>query len=380
MTNKDTHNFDESIRRHLSPFEVSPSDALWERVEQSLAHSQGPSPLISILRWGSAVAATVLLGTLGARFLIQESHLEMQQEQIASILEFQTIEAEPFTLPQVSLLEPRAYLAMSHSAEQVAQIEEDSYTQVESPAVESPLEEATPDVEEEHEVEESRQPAFRSVESSPSQYRPTAQRTRTPLSLLVAGAAGSSSVSHAVTMPNMPNEALQGPSRSPFELLSAEQVKPDKISHRAPWSFSIGAAYQFAPRWRVESGLSYTYLASDLKLHSEESVLQELQFVGLPLRANFEIVNSQYFTLYAAAGGAIERCISAKWDKLKVNENLWHYSSDLAIGAQYNINKLIGIYLEPQLQYYFGDSKLESVRTESPFNFGMRFGLRFSLH
>ena len=51
-----------------------------------------------------------------------------------------------------------------------------------------------------------------------------------------------------------------------------------------------------------------------------------------------------------------------------------------AVGAQVNIVKRFGIYIEPGMAYYFDDgSDVETIRKQHPFNFNLQFGLRFSL-
>ena len=50
-----------------------------------------------------------------------------------------------------------------------------------------------------------------------------------------------------------------------------------------------------------------------------------------------------------------------------------------AVGAQYNIGKHLGIYLEPGIAYYFDDgSALPTIRKDNPCNFTLQAGVRLS--
>ncbi len=50
-----------------------------------------------------------------------------------------------------------------------------------------------------------------------------------------------------------------------------------------------------------------------------------------------------------------------------------------ALGGQLNINKNIGLYLEPGVAYFFDDgSEIETIRKETPFNFNLQAGVRFT--
>lgn len=50
-----------------------------------------------------------------------------------------------------------------------------------------------------------------------------------------------------------------------------------------------------------------------------------------------------------------------------------------ALGAQYNINRKVGVYVEPGIAYYFDDgSSVQTIRKENPCNFTLQAGLRLS--
>ena len=64
-------------------------------------------------------------------------------------------------------------------------------------------------------------------------------------------------------------------------------------------------------------------------------------------------------------------------ESLKVNPLQWSLSS--AVGAQFKLSKMMGIYAEPGVAYYFKDgSEVQTIRKEHPFNFNIQLGIRLS--
>ena len=51
-----------------------------------------------------------------------------------------------------------------------------------------------------------------------------------------------------------------------------------------------------------------------------------------------------------------------------------------AAGAQLNIYKGIGLYVEPGVGYYIDNgSEIKTAYTDKPFNFNFKLGLRYSI-
>ena len=137
----------------------------------------------------------------------------------------------------------------------------------------------------------------------------------------------------------------------------------------------------------------YTLLSSELKAGNESYYSQEqkLHYLGVPLKINWNFIQKKYFTVYLSAGGMMEGCVSSKLttnyetkneesfsqnSNLKNNHLQWSVSG--AVGAQYNVNRYIGIFIEPGVIYYFDDdSEIATIRKEKPLNINFQVGLRF---
>lgn len=154
----------------------------------------------------------------------------------------------------------------------------------------------------------------------------------------------------------------------------------ESIHHKQPLSFGLSVRKELRSRFSVETGVTYTYLASDIQWKGEkEQDTQKLHYIGIPLRANWHFVENQKVQLYLSAGGSIEKCVSAKIGSEHTSIHPLQLSVMGAVGAQYNLSNHAGIYIEPGLSYYFDDgSDVQTIRKENPCNFTLQAGIRLT--
>ena len=164
----------------------------------------------------------------------------------------------------------------------------------------------------------------------------------------------------------------------PYLMERSSQIS--SISHKLPISAGISVRKQLPKGFSIETGLTYTYLASDITFgNSPQIVNQKLHYLGIPLRANWNFLNRRDFTLYVSAGGAIEKCIYGEVGNQAETVKPLQYSVSAAVGAQYNLSRRVGIYAEPGIAYFFDDgSRIETIRKENPCNFTLQAGLRLT--
>ena len=154
----------------------------------------------------------------------------------------------------------------------------------------------------------------------------------------------------------------------------------ESIHHKQPLSFGLSVRKELRSRFSVETGVTYTYLASDIQWKGEkEQDTQKLHYIGIPLRANWHFVENPKVQLYLSAGGSIEKCVSAKIGSEHTSIHPLQLSVMGAVGAQYNLSNHTGIYIEPGLSYYFDDgSDVQTIRKENPCNFTLQAGIRLT--
>ena len=168
------------------------------------------------------------------------------------------------------------------------------------------------------------------------------------------------------------------------------------VKNWQPIQVGVSVAYSFTDRLSIESGLTYSCLVSDLSSGTPSGnydIRQTLHYVGLPLALRYDFLKIKGFSLYASAGGQMEKCVAGKTrtdyfvDGKKVSSENGRimveplqWSVNAYVGAQYSFNRLVGLYIEPGAAYYFRNSSpVNCIYSERPFNFSFRAGLRFSL-
>lgn len=168
------------------------------------------------------------------------------------------------------------------------------------------------------------------------------------------------------------------------------------VKNWQPIQVGVSVAYSFMDRLSIESGLTYSCLVSDLSSGTPSGnydIRQTLHYIGLPLALRYDFLKIKGFSLYASAGGQMEKCVAGKTrtdyfvegkkvssenGRIMVEPLQW--SVNAYVGAQYSFNRLVGLYIEPGAAYYFRNSSpVNCIYSERPFNFSFRAGLRFSL-
>lgn len=172
-----------------------------------------------------------------------------------------------------------------------------------------------------------------------------------------------------------------------------------EYSHKMPVKIGASIRYDFNKFLGIESGLTYSFLSSDLKTGEEGAVsswskgVQSMHYLGIPLNLSFNIFSSRYFNAYLTAGGLMEKCVRGS---LKTDEYLdgkYHGSSSTtlrqkglqwsvngAAGIQVNILPQLGLYMEPGVSHHFSNnSKVRTIYSDKPTDFSLSFGLRYTI-
>ena len=169
-----------------------------------------------------------------------------------------------------------------------------------------------------------------------------------------------------------------------------------EYKHRLPVRVGFNVAYRLTDRLSVESGVSYTRLSSDMKDGTKDnysSGSQKLDYIGVPLNVKYRAFGYRRLSVYASAGLLTEKCVSGKTtheyvisgEKKKheaedVAAKPWQLSVNAALGAQFDVFRNVGVYVEPGVSYYFDDrSTLSTIYKEKPLNFNLNLGVRYTI-
>jgi len=164
------------------------------------------------------------------------------------------------------------------------------------------------------------------------------------------------------------------------------------INHRPPFSFGLTARKSLGKNSGFESGLVYTYLASQYKW-SGYDVSQGLHYIGIPFNGVVYLWNSNpNWRVYFSGGFMIEKGLRGTYRQERwlesehrittVKSSSIHglqWSLNGALGVNYRLEKGWGIYFEPRVGYSFDCDQPVSIRTEWPVYVGIHLGLNFEL-
>ena len=205
---------------------------------------------------------------------------------------------------------------------------------------------------------------------------------------------------YAVYLANNPDAASEQ-TRSVImriALNNANRPGEDKIlrssHHQMPAIWSLALKYKLNHRWGLETGLNYSKLTSEFEMGEDGNKIEQRQtihYLGIPVKGLFNIYSVKTWSLYGSAGLVTEIPVYAPLysnyyvhglyeagEKTTIRAP-WQFSTTFGLGMQYHLTPNIGIFAEPNLQYFIPThSDIETYRTEHPFTFSLPIGIRFT--
>ena len=421
-------NWKEDIHDRLGNFETDAPDGLWEAIHQRMAQTeraqaekrQTPFVLQPALRRTACAAAACLALVAGYQYFADGgketvSGVKVAQGRVADISTNRyvaknavapaaTVYAQTQNSPAV--LQPNG--RVEQTADAIAQPTQNN----ESAQISTP----------QHLNTSTSQPHN---PSTPQPHNPsTSQHLNPSTSLLAYTPADNSRGRHegAAARWTLSTSAMTGMGASSVTNSTAtyvEAVGPDDVmwadnpqlgigifnqgksvkteyKHRLPVRVGLNVAYRLTDRLSVESGVSYTRLSSDMKDGTKDnysSGSQKLDYIGVPLNVKYRALGYRRLSVYASAGLLTEKCVSGKTtheyvisgEKKKhetedVAAKPWQLTVNAALGAQFDVLRNVGVYVEPGVSYYFDDrSPLSTIYKEKPLNFNLNLGVRYTI-
>lgn len=183
---------------------------------------------------------------------------------------------------------------------------------------------------------------------------------------------------------------------TPVMALSARNETKTHTSHRLPVRVGLAVSWPLTGRLSLESGVSYTYLSSEITTTGGGSRCvtdQKLHFVGVPVGLTYTLWRGGRFSVYAGAGAQADFFVDGKADTrysvdggkattertdVKMSHPQW--SVNAAVGAQFYIGNTVSVFAEPGVSYFFDNpSKVETVFSDKPFNLNLRLGVKLNV-
>lgn len=398
---KNNEKWIDALREKLNDYSEPAPASGWEQLERQLRPSV-EKRIYPYRRWtmAAAVALLVVASSLSLYFLGTPAADEIRHTSVPALAVVPDVLPEP-SLPDVQLTETEPVRQLGNSPTNNARVlakAENTLPVVEEEAIamtggESATEKEvmTPPVEKKREV---RRPSGRDKLHLPQSEKSAPRKGKWSVGLSVGNGGGTSMdggeldytpTPQRVSLMDVANDAVTIPADKElvFEdgvpYLRAPGPEPE-IEHHLPVSVGVSVRKSLPKGFSVETGLTYTLLSSDIKIAGRGRVdSQKLHYLGIPVRANWNFFDKKHFTLYVSGGGMVEKCVYGKVAGEKVNVKPLQLSVMGAVGAQYNATRHIGIYVEPGVAYFFDDdSRVQTIRKETPFNFNLQGGIRFT--
>lgn len=407
---KDKEKWMDALKERLDDYSEPMPASGWERLEREMVPSV-EKRIYPYRRWAVAAAAVVLVAASSVSLYLLNSPVgdEMRHVSIQALSVAPDLLPEP-SLPdvQIAKVEPMKPIATSTGGSRVLAKSEPAVKMVEAETKEeSKQDETAPSVSETTTTKQEvvirqpekkqavRRPSGRDKLHLPEKTSASGRGGKWSMGLSVGNAGGTSSngdqlnvgtgFDQRVALSDVASNTVAIPvdKELVFEngvpYLKAPREVPE-IEHHLPISVGLSVRKALPKGFSVETGLTYTLLSSDISLPGNKKMQsQKLHYIGIPLRANWNFFEKKLFTFYVSGGGLVEKCVSGRVAGENLNVKPLQFSVAGAVGAQYNANQHIGIYVEPGVSYFFDDgSSVQTIRKETPFNFNLQAGVRFT--
>ena len=152
-------------------------------------------------------------------------------------------------------------------------------------------------------------------------------------------------------------------------------------AHHFPARIGITASLPISQRWHFVTGAEYIIYSSDLNYKTTGPTHQIVQYIGVPLRADWTFASAGKMDFYA--GGGLEGifCLSATQSGTAIEKDTPSISLIGTCGIQYHITGLLGLYLEPVVGWtpFAPIQNTDTYAKHHPLSVTMSTGIRFNL-
>ncbi|MBR7027653.1 MAG: hypothetical protein IKI13_08815 [Bacteroidales bacterium] len=157
--------------------------------------------------------------------------------------------------------------------------------------------------------------------------------------------------------------------------------------HNIPLKLGLSARIPVSDRLSVVTGLQYSKYLSKVSLkysnyRYDYERTQNVHYLGIPVRLDWMLASGRWLDVYLGGGIEGDYCLGAtlNHDLIETKDGL-SFSLLGAGGVQFNINRRVGLYLEPELSWTAPSRNrvLATYRSENPLMFSLATGLRINL-
>ena len=383
------------MQQKMAAYKETAPEVSWAAMEKALAAGSTVSTPQAFMwrRWIAVAAAVLLIAGAGLLTLLRNDvepdykaeiladiQLEEEQPSIKTETEAETeLQPKAKTLPKTKTLPRKKTLP---ETEHLPQTEPQPQTETQTQANPQPQTEPLP-----------AETTMKTQDTEPIEFIGAGEEIRAKsnrkliasvyVSSLMNGSANtfaSGRLMYYCAAPMGASDQMLFDNNSPA--LSPEKKVKEKGSHRQPVRFGLSLRYPLGGRVSIDGGLSYSLLVSTI--HSTTNGMtfdsqQKLNYIGIPVRVNYDLLKGNRFNLYTSAGGSVEKMVKGRRDDRKIYIRPLQYTMTCAAGAELRLNP-VSLYVEPGLSYHFKNGcHIPTYYNDKPLGFDLSIGLRFNL-
>lgn len=158
-----------------------------------------------------------------------------------------------------------------------------------------------------------------------------------------------------------------------------ERYQEASFHHHAPLQIGVRFFYSLSKRWRIGSGLTYTYLRSNSSATFETPTrTQQIHYLGIPLTMQYDLLHRRMWHFYVGTEARVDKCLAVRWGDFVPETNPWQFSLSGIAGIGLHLHQHLELYIEPNVGYYFDNcSPVKSLYKEQPLSIGISAGFIF---
>lgn len=359
----------------------------WSGVAASVALLQQGAKILRYNGYGTAAAATLVVGIAGLTWVMLKKPNMPQENPTPTIAQNEIVESLVPLAPETIEEIPSSPVSPQPSPIAKKEMVEQPFVETQPQATQSeeslPQEETLP-------TEKAPRNTF---------IGPEAPEDRSPRRELVADASPrtSSQIRAGLFVSNVAASKKHGDISSPaggeLQLMSRTLNHPistpgtafayesASFTHKLPFNLGGKVSFGLGRHFALETGLVYTFLRSDLNNYKSmgHRAMQQIHYLGIPIGFNFAFYESQDFRAYVGASGRLDKAISSTLMGENLGENPWQISLQGKIGLSYDIVPNLGLFVETGMAYYFDDqSRLQTFYKQHPLTFAISAGIQLN--
>ena len=148
--------------------------------------------------------------------------------------------------------------------------------------------------------------------------------------------------------------------------------------HGFPLKLGLSTRIPITGRLNVTTGVNYSLYSSWFEYSISGKKKQLAHYVGVPVRLDWTLASNKWLDVYVGGGFEADWCVGATLEGGRIKKDGFGLSLLGAGGVQFNFNKRIGLFVEPEISWTIPSESrvLETYRTGHPVSFSVASGIR----